>query len=255
MITIEELVNKNYDNLNNTDLFILKYVIKHKEECCHCTIYELADACNVSRTTILRFAKKLSLSGYSELKAVLNLENKSKLNNTVYKMDSSFEYYYRIIDDMKKKDFHPINELIYSARHIYAYATGVMQNNIMNEFRRMFNNSGDYVINIGNSGETTHFLKKINKNDLVFFISLSGENKDTIDFARKLKLRGIKTISITELSDNTLATICNENIYIHSLKLQVGPNKEEDFISSVGFFIAIEVLYLNYQIYKEQRIK
>ena len=71
IIEIEELVNKNYHKLKETDLIIWKYISTHRKACCDYTIYELADACNVSRTTVLRFAQKLSLSGYAELKTLL----------------------------------------------------------------------------------------------------------------------------------------------------------------------------------------
>ncbi len=254
MLTIEELVNKNFDKLNDTDLFIWKYIVNHKRECSSYTIYELAGKCNVSRTTILRFAKKLSLSGYSELKAILNFEQKSGMDEMLFDISTTFDTYHRVIDDLSKKDFHRINELIYGAKHLYTYATGIMQNNIMNELRRMFNNSGDYIINIGNAGEIGYFLNHIEKNDLVFIISLSGENKDTIDFARKLRLRDVNVLSITKLSDNTLASICNENIYIHSPNFYIATDGRPDFNSSVGFFVAIEALYLNYQMYKKHRL-
>ncbi len=224
-----------------------------KKECCRYTIYELAEKCNVSRTTVLRFSKKLSLTGYSELKAVLNFENKNIQKDNSYDVQALFDSYHHVIDDMSKKDFRHINELIYGAKYLYAYATGVMQNNIMNELRRMFNNSGDYIINIGSYGEISYFLKNMDQNSLVFIISLSGENKETIDFARKLRLRGIPVISITKLSDNMLATICNENIYIHSPGFQTMVGDPNNFISSVGFFVAMETLYLNYQIYKEEQ--
>lgn len=53
---LEELVNKYYANLNNTDLLIWKYIYNHKKACQNYSINELAEKCNVSRTTIMRFA-------------------------------------------------------------------------------------------------------------------------------------------------------------------------------------------------------
>ena len=37
-------------------------------------IETLAELCNVSRSTVMRFAQKIGMSGYSELKACLRLE-------------------------------------------------------------------------------------------------------------------------------------------------------------------------------------
>ena len=73
---IDDLVNLHYDKLNQSDLHIWKYINAHRKESYNLTIDELASRCNVSRTTILRFAQKLSLKGYSELKVYLKWENK-----------------------------------------------------------------------------------------------------------------------------------------------------------------------------------
>ena len=73
-MTIDELVNKYYENLNDSDLYIWNYISKNKSKTCNYTIEELSKCCNVSKTSIIRFAKKLSLSGFSELKVYLKLE-------------------------------------------------------------------------------------------------------------------------------------------------------------------------------------
>lgn len=73
-MAIEDLVRANYGKLNENDLYIWKYIDTHREECSHATIEELAKNCNVSRTTILRFAKKLSMEGFSELKIHMKME-------------------------------------------------------------------------------------------------------------------------------------------------------------------------------------
>ena len=46
------------------------------------TIEELARKCNVSRTTVLRFTKKLSLKGFGEFKVHLRMENDDKKQDT-----------------------------------------------------------------------------------------------------------------------------------------------------------------------------
>lgn len=253
-LRIEELIHKHFNDLNDTDLHIWKYIVNHKKECCHYTIYELADQCNVSRTTILRFANKLSLSGYSELKALLKIEDRGSLENTGYDIQRAFDSYYRTIEDMKKKDFSNINEMIAQAKQIYVYATGVMQKNIARELQRLFNTMGTYIIDIGSSGEINHFLKKMDAGSLVFIISLKGENVETIEFVRKLKLKDVPVISMTMFRDNTLATMCDENIYIYTLDLRAMYQDQLTLTSSVGFFVAVETLYMRYQMYHEKII-
>lgn len=253
---IEELINKNRENLNKTDMHIWKYICNHKKECCQYSIYELAGKCNVSRTTILRFAKKLSLSGYAELKAALNFENKTnyKISQESDDAEQILESYKKVVDDLKKKNWDRINELINKADVIFGYASGVMQKNVLSELRRMFNNSGDYIIDIGNVGEGRHILGHITPKSLVLIISLSGENEKVIEFARELKLKEVPMISITRFSDNTLASLSDENIYVHMPKFLPHTNISAESISSVGFFMAAEAMFVNYQIYKREKI-
>ena len=81
-MTLDELVHANYHKLNAGDLEIWQYIYNHKKECAHMTIEECASQCNVSRTTILRFEKKLDLSGYTEFKYLLRSEVQVESNQS-----------------------------------------------------------------------------------------------------------------------------------------------------------------------------
>ncbi|MDE6195793.1 MAG: MurR/RpiR family transcriptional regulator, partial [Erysipelotrichaceae bacterium] len=70
-MTLEKLVNQYYDKLNENDKYIWQYIYHHQQECQKMSIQELARICNVSHTTIIRFAKKIGLDGYSDIKMYL----------------------------------------------------------------------------------------------------------------------------------------------------------------------------------------
>ena len=96
--------------------------------------------------------------------------------------------------------------------------------------------------------ETVGALAK--EDDFVIIISLSGESKGVIKLAKTLKLNGVPTLSITRMMNNTLATTCEENLYINSIMLP----KEYilDYEISTPYFILIELLFLKYQKYLSQ---
>lgn len=82
---LEELVNNNYNKLNENDLYILKYILNNKKKCCDLGINEIAKKCNVSRTTILRFVQKLGFKGYSEFRVYLKWqEEENNYNESDY---------------------------------------------------------------------------------------------------------------------------------------------------------------------------
>ena len=73
---LQELVNSHYDSLNENDIHIWEYILAHNKECENLTIDELASRCYVSRTTVMRFAQRIGLKGYAELKSYLRMNNR-----------------------------------------------------------------------------------------------------------------------------------------------------------------------------------
>ena len=86
---LDELVNEHYRRLNENDLYIWNYISSHRKECEKLAIDQLAFRCNVSRTTILRFAQKISLKGYGELKVLLKMDNQ-KRRWSIYSIRKSY---------------------------------------------------------------------------------------------------------------------------------------------------------------------
>lgn len=239
---LEELVNKNRELLNATDILIWKYVYNHKEECKLYSINELADKCAVSRTTILRFTKKLSFSGYSEFKSALNFEDKWDNEKQKISTEAIVESYHGIISDLQKKNWDGINSLLGDADYLFGYATGEMQRHILSELKREFNSAGKFIIEMGADSEANYLLDRLPPNSAVIIISFSGENQTAISIARKLKLLDIPTLSITNFSDNTLSSISTENIYVKAPKQILNPETKKLSSLSAGFFITVEMM-------------
>ncbi|KMT59892.1 transcriptional regulator [Listeria fleischmannii 1991] len=102
---LEELVNKNYEQLNQNDKHIWNYILMNKRLCSEMNINDLAKNCAVSRTTILRFAKKISLSGFSELKIHLKWDLEQEVSMMAESVDIICEGYTRTIQELARKDF------------------------------------------------------------------------------------------------------------------------------------------------------
>lgn len=70
---LEALVSRHYDELNPNVLLSGGILLKIKNKCLNMTIEALAQFSNVSRSTVMRFARRLAYAGYSELKHVCAL--------------------------------------------------------------------------------------------------------------------------------------------------------------------------------------
>ena len=65
-----------YNSLNSIEKKIADYILQNTAACRHLSARELADKCGCSAATVVRFARKLNYSGYTELKYhIRNAEN------------------------------------------------------------------------------------------------------------------------------------------------------------------------------------
>lgn len=247
---LEELINKHYDKLNHNDMHIWKYIFNNKKECTSLTIDELAAKCNVSRTTILRFAQKLSLKGYSELKTYLRWEldennyiEEDIINRICNDLNKS-------IEDMRQKDFTKICRMIYEAKRVFVYGTGAVQTSVAQEIKRIFLSGQECFYIVDGGDETEMLLRTISSDDLIILISLTGESDHIINFAKGLNLRNVPIISITKLKNNELARLSKENIYITTSKLNIGTEREYE--ATTAYFILVEILFAKYSVYKSK---
>ena len=137
-MTLEELIEEHYEQLNENDLYIWQYIYHHKRECHKMSIQELAHACNVSHTSIIRFAKKLGLDGYSELKVYLkwSLNKVSTFDHKV--LPTCANEMKETIDYMETADFDQILQYIDEANRIFIYTTGELQHHVAQELKREF---------------------------------------------------------------------------------------------------------------------
>lgn len=244
---LEELVNNNYRKFNENDLLIWGYVQGHKRECCDIAIEDLAKKCCISRTTISRFTQKLGFSGFREFKVRLQMEYEEDAVRRDILLDNVCRNYERCIDSAKNTDMESICESIYSAKRLFVYGTGETQNAAAKMVKRLFLNADRLFVTLYGKNEFIMAAENLGSDDFVMMISLSGENEIAIDVVKKLKSKGVKTLSLTKLSDNTLSALCDKNLYIRTDVLM---NKAGiAFETSSSYFNVAEILCIRYLMY------
>ena len=145
VINLETLIYENYKYLNENDKYIWSYILNNKKECENMSIQDLASRCNVSHTTILRFAQKIGLNGYSELKFYLKFENKNKCIFNKHEVINASDNIKKTIDTLIKSDLSDVFNLLDSCSKIYAYGSGKVQLNAAKELQRSFLTVGKLI--------------------------------------------------------------------------------------------------------------
>lgn len=241
---IEELLNYHYDNFSDNEKYVCHYLTGHYDECSKKSIDEFAAGCNVSKTLLVRFAKKLGLSGYSELKARVKIELKEKEAGVEGLLQTITDSYHKMMDDLIKSDLLALFTKLYSAERVFVFGSGSSQARAASEMKRIFLPVKEMIHLHGS--DLFYALQKISTpRDLVIIISLSGESETVVELAKALRTNNVPTVSITRQRSNTLASLCGESLYINSVQLPVKYNI--DYEITTPYFILIEYIYLSYQ--------
>ena len=252
---LEEIINQHRKSLNDTDMVIWKYILQHRSESRHISIHELARACCVSSTTVVRFAQKLGFDGFGELKAVMKMEEPDQ---AVYQTDVLQDlgvFYEQTWDKLIKRNFDSASRLVHEANRVFAFASGYVQSNVVQELKRLFFYDNVLIYEISGRAEFYSILEMLTPDDLFVFVSLSGESPTVTEFGSELRLRDIPFISITKLHDNTLASLSTVNLYVSpaTFRLFEGSDERPAFQSMMPYFLLVETWYVKYRLYVQRQ--
>lgn len=243
----EELMNRYYRTFSENEKYVCRYIMEHKKDCCQKSIDEFAKECHVSKTMLVRFAKKMLLPGFGELKAMIRLETEENLDSQDKLLDTVTGSYHKMIDDFYKRDMTGILEKIRRADRILIYGSGTAQSHVASEFKRIFLPVNKPLFYIYGHDMVTALSKSAKSDDLVFIFSLTGEEKSIISLAEYMRLKQVPSVSVTRMQNNPLASLCEENLYIHSVQIPMEYGIDYEIVTP--YFILIELLFLRYQIY------
>ncbi len=221
-----------YNEMGKAEKRIADWIEQNPGKIISLSIVELAELCKCSEATIVRFSKRLGLSGYQELKISLASEGGgSSISSSITLDDPPFTMYEKICNDIylsfektKKSLKHEFLELackkISEANKIVIFGLGnsaSIATDASHKFLRAGLNSVAYSDNHMQVIAASH----LTENDVAIGISHSGSSKDIVDALKISKEHGATTIAITnsgkspilKQSDIVLATSSNETEY------------------------------------------
>ncbi|WP_434333598.1 MurR/RpiR family transcriptional regulator [Mycoplasma capricolum subsp. capricolum] len=229
--------NQDYKNIG-------AFLLKNYSNIRSLTITKISKECNTSPTQITRFAEKLNLKGFSELKYRLDDISKSIIIDNQFIPISSriddktkfYKDYFEILNNsIKQQEANlknlPINEvanLISKANKVYLFAFNLSYNISKNFIQRLRWYQKDAISESDYISIRT-YINIIKPEDLVILITISGENEYIKNIAEslnsKVKIVGIgpKQSSMINLFDKYLYFQTDESELwsINSIKAQL----------------------------------
>ena len=192
------------------------------------SISELAEHCNVSKTSILRFTQKISLNGFSELKFYLKMENND--------------------EDTINQDL--IKTICNDYCNAIQYGTGGVQQLAIQSLKRFFFKLNKSINIVYGSNEMDFLVNNLTSDDLVIVFSVQASQQSDVEFVQKCKEQNAKILSLTLFLDNPIARISDENLYYLCSHRDFSIHGRH-FSPTSMFYITVEILFLQYAIYLE----
>lgn len=246
---LETLVQQNYDRMSASDHMIWQYISCHRKECRHMSLHQLADACQVSHTTVLRFIQLLGMEGFGEFKVFLKWEERRKPVMDTYTIERSSFNLARTVNMMEQADCTELFEAIEQAQRIYAYGSGSVQKAAAQMLKDYLIIEEKLVNVIEGREECQLALRIMQPGDVVFLYSVSGNNPVMLEYAAQMKEKGLILVAICQDGANHLARLCDYTLPFYTQKFEIGKHGIQ-YYSSSGMCIISEILPLKYAVYR-----
>ncbi|XJS10441.1 MurR/RpiR family transcriptional regulator [Aerococcaceae bacterium WGS1372] len=251
-----DLINKVFTELNENELSLSKYILENYQSIASMSVNELADNTFTSKSSVIRFCQKIGFSGFTELKNYIKWDTSIQEDQGVSHSMRNF-----VMSDIMKtlryieeSEWTLIYEQLFITKKVYLIPTGSTQKSQASELYRLFlliNKRVEIIDNVTSTNEFKRVLELAESDSLFFLLSYSGENKNLIELQNQLILKNFNTVSVTSISNNTIARNSVFNLYAHTT---VSPLKSEWWIqSSSAFFIMIEAFVYGYLDYLNEK--
>ena len=260
-------------NLTKNEQIIADYIIEHKYQLKNLSTRDIALATYTSSAGVIRLAKKLSYSGFNELKEDY-LSELDYINQHFKEIDANFPFTAnQSIMDIAEIMSTLMQETARDTLHLIKHdplmkATRILQQSSTIYF---YATSGNFLlaqnfklkmIRIGKKVEvddldTPYSSLLITQNDCAFIISYSGQTPSLIKIAKNLKNKKIPVIVITSIGENTLSE--SADCVLQMTTREKMYSKISNFTTEYSLELLLNILYscffkTNYNLFLDYKI-
>lgn len=212
----------------------------------------LAHKINVSTASITRFCKKIGFENYKEL-MYLYQKSLKEYSNDKNNVTNNLQYQYKeLISDIDEKiDIEDIKSVCkYIQKHNIIHIYGLGMSSIAGEdFKFRFTRIGKYVEVVHDYDSIEMISSLLNKENLIIYLSLRGENQHVIQSLKRLKEKGATIILITSNQSQEIGKLANVTLLTSHIE---NTNKVGQVSGQIPLLIIIDMIYSQYiSMYRE----
>ena len=264
LLTIQHSLSQ----LSKKEYVIADFILQHGKQVMTLSIHELAQQCDVSVATVVRFCRSIGLSGYPELKLALSAQTDAD-QQTIYEEiapDDSFEMLKDKLtqrltstlsltnDVLEEQPLLEAVQLIESTSQIIVFGLGA-SHIAAEDFFQKFSRIGKNVITHSDIHLITTLLSANPENKVLVLISNSGEKTQIEQLENIAKSLQIPVIAVTGNQDSELAKQATVTL-LHSALEVSGKIRTAATASLIAQLYVVDMLYYyfltsNYTKYSE----
>lgn len=251
MLRIQEMMN----SLTNKEQQIASFILDYPSDVVDMSIDELASACNVSISSVVRLCKTLGYTGYKELSRVLSMDLAlNRQENIAYSDVRPGDSIANIIRSVGTNSVKAIEntmavldeteleqavQAISKARRVDFYGvgtSGTVALDAHNKFLRI------NKISVASADPHLQVLAAttLTPNDVAVLISYTGETKDILETADIICQTGATLISVTRYGRNPLSNRANIHLCSSASETLL---RSATMGSRIGQLTIIDMLY------------
>lgn len=246
---LETLVQQQYDRMSTSEHMVWQYICYHRQECQTMSLHQLADACQVSHTSVLRFLQLIGMDGFNEFKIFLKWEDRKQIELDERHVRTVCFDLTRTINSAENADYTELFRCMDAAGCMYAYGTGSIQKSAARILKNNLIPLGRLVNIIEGQEERDMAQLQMKPNDLMFLFSASGNNQQMNAYAAKIKQRGVRLVAICQDGVNDLAQLCDFYLPFYTQRFDVGEHSTP-YYSVSGMVNLAEIMVLKYASYQ-----
>lgn len=249
LLLLQEVLN----DLPASERKVAQFILNNPKHFIALSITELAEESGTSAAGVVRLCKRLRMSGFRELKLRITMDVSQSTESqeslqiqpgaSLEDIAKSLVHNNEVIlhDILKTLDLSSARtavDIIASARKIDIYASGsssIVAHDLSLKLLKLGLSSSYHP--------DTHFQIAsacgLTEQDLAVAISYTGENRGVLAAVREAMKARAKTVSITRFSQNSLASMCDINLFVPSTEPLL---KQGGIVSRIALMLITDIL-------------
>lgn len=249
------IIKEKMSTLPDSERKAALYILENPREIIHLTVGELAEKSQTSKAAIIRMCRSLELKGFQDLRMRIagdisatageksrDIKPNEEADSIIQKMTVNSVLAVRNTATILDKDeIERAASSIGNAQRIHFFGIGsslIIAKDAAQKFQRIKKNATA----VADLHQIATLVATMEKDDVLFIVSFSGETKACLQAVNLGKEYGVKTISLTSCGSNSISRIAEVNLFVSPMKeamLRSGATS-----SRIAMFHALDILFM-----------